>query len=144
MIQTLHKKGIGVRHGFRSGLEERVADQLKSLEIDFGYETKDSVINYEKPVTQHRYTPDFTFKEPVKIIIETKGRFLTADRQKHLLIKKQHPELDIRFVFSNSRARISKSSNTTYAAWCEKHGFKYADKLIPKDWLKEIKRNELK
>lgn len=135
---------IGVLHGFRSGLEEKVAEQLKELDIDFGYETKDSIINYEKPVTKHRYTPDFNFGKQSTIIIETKGRFLTADRQKHLLIKKQHPELDIRFVFSNSKSRISKSSKTTYAAWCEKHGFKYADKLIPKDWIKEIKKDGLK
>jgi hypothetical protein len=52
------------------------------------------------------------------------------------LIKQQHPELDIRFVFSNSRSRISKQSKTTYADWCEKNGFMFADKSIPKEWLK--------
>jgi hypothetical protein len=74
------------------------------------------------------------------LIIETKGRFVTEDRQKHLLIKAQHPELDIRFVFSNSRAKISKTSKTTYAAWCDKYGFKYADKRIPEAWLEESKQ----
>ena len=69
--------------------------------------------------------------------MESKGRFVTEDRQKHLLVKKQHPELDIRFVFSNPRARISKTSATTYAAWCDKHGFLYAEKFIPAAWLKE-------
>ena len=67
--------------------------------------------------------------------VETKGRFLTADRKKHLLIKAQYPELDIRFLFQNSNARISKSSKTTYADWCNKYGFKFADKTIPSDWL---------
>jgi hypothetical protein len=88
-----------------------------------------------KPEKKAKYTPDFLL--PNGIIVETKGRFLTEDRQKHLLIQAQHPELDIRFVFSNSRARISKASSTTYAMWCEKHGFRYADKLIPQAWLME-------
>ena len=55
---------------------------------------------------------------------------------KHLEIKKQHPELDIRFVFSNSRNKIEKRSKTTYGMWAEKHGFMYADKRIPDEWLK--------
>jgi hypothetical protein len=71
------------------------------------------------------------------MVIETKGRFVTADRQKHLLIKAQHPDRDIRFVFSNSKARISKTSATTYSAWCAKYGFKFADKRIPQEWLNE-------
>ena len=70
--------------------------------------------------------------------IESKGRFLTADKQKHILLRKQYPELDLRFVFSNSKTRISKKSRTTYAMWCQKHGFKYADKFIPESWIKEL------
>jgi hypothetical protein len=53
------------------------------------------------------------------------------------MVKRQHPLLDIRFVFSNSRTRISKQSRTTYALWCRSKGFKYADKLIPTSWLLE-------
>ena len=52
-------------------------------------------------------------------------------------VKEQHPELDIRFVFSNSKTKISKKSKTSYGMWCEKHGFPYANKLIPKDWINE-------
>lgn len=53
-------------------------------------------------------------------------------------VKRQHPEYDFRFVFNNSRAKISKVSNTTYGRWCEKNGFKYADKLVPQEWIDEI------
>ncbi len=120
-------------NGFRSGLEERIAQDLLEAGVEFTYE--DQVIRYEKPCKVARYTPDFVLENG--IIIEAKGRFLTADRQKHLLVQKQHPELDIRFVFSRSKERISKKSKTTYAAWCEKHGFKFADEKIPDDWLKE-------
>jgi len=51
------------------------------------------------------------------------------------LIKEQYPKLDIRFVFSRSKTKINKGSNTTYGMWADKYGFPYADKLIPKEWL---------
>jgi hypothetical protein len=51
------------------------------------------------------------------------------------LVKQQHPELDIRFVFTSSKSKISKNSKTTYADWCIKHGFKYSDKIIPDEWF---------
>lgn len=126
-------KEVGIQYGFRSGLEEAIAQQLNSKGVKFAFEER--TISYEKPSKKHKYTPDFEL--PNGIIIESKGRFITADRQKHLLVQSQHPELDIRFVFSNSRSRISKRSATTYAMWCEKHGFQFADKEIPDAWLKE-------
>jgi len=126
-------KQAAMKHGYRSGLEERIAEQLDKLGIDYTYEQVK--LTYIKPASKHVYTPDFVL--PNGIIVETKGRFLLADRQKHILVKKHNPTLDIRFVFSNSKARISKTSYTTYAAWCEKNGFKYADKTIPQEWLDE-------
>lgn len=121
----------GFKYGYRSGLEDRVSKQLKSLSVPVKYE--EMKIKYA--INEVRtYTPDFEI--PNGIIIETKGRFVVADRKKHLLIKKQHPDLDIRFVFSNSKAKINKGSKTTYGMWCEKHGFLYADKLIPEEWIK--------
>ncbi len=74
---------------------------------------------------------------PNGIIIEAKGIFDAADRAKHLLIKKQYPHLDIRFIFSNAKAKIYKGSKTTLTAWCEKYGYQYATKEIPAKWLKE-------
>jgi hypothetical protein len=124
-----------ISKGFRSGLEERIAQELTELGVGYTYE--EEVIEYLKPARVSKYTPDFVLENG--IIIETKGRFLTADRQKHLLIKKQHPDKDIRFVFSRSKTKISKQSKTTYADWCEKNGFLYADETIPEKWLKEAK-----
>lgn len=108
-----------------------MAGQLRAHGLEPKYE--ELVIEFERPARKSRYTADFQL--PNGIIIETKGRFVTADRQKHLLIKQQHPHLDIRFVFSNSRSRISKRSRTTYAMWCERNGFKYADRRVPDEWL---------
>lgn len=124
-----------LRHGYRSGLEEAIATQLEKSKIPYEYENKDNKITYTVPAKDHTYLPDF--KLPNGIIIETKGRFVLADRKKHELIKKQDPDLDIRLVFSNSNTRLSKASKTTYGMWCEKLGIPYANKQIPESWLKE-------
>ena len=137
MAKTLRQRDVGasargVKHGYRSGLEDRISEQLKGLSVPFKYE--EFKIKYE--VHEIRtYTPDFEL--PNGIIVESKGRFVAADRKKHLLVKKQHPELDIRFVFSNSKAKITKGSKTSYGDWCDKNGYIYADKLIPEGWIKE-------
>ena len=124
---------VGLTQGFRSGLEVQIADQLLKLGVEVAYESEK--ISFVKPARASKYTPDFIL--PNGIIIESKGRFVVADRQKHLIIKQQHPNLDIRFVFSSSRQKISKGSSTTYAMWCEKNGFLFDDKWIPLEWLEE-------
>lgn len=120
------------RMRFRSGLERRTAAWLRRRKLSFEYET----LKLKYLVSETRtYTPDFILSNG--IIIETKGRFLPSDRKKHLLIQKQHPALDIRFVFSNPNAKIRKGSKTSYADWCDKHGFLYAKETIPLEWTKE-------
>ncbi len=119
--------------GYRSGLEELIAKQLEAAGIPVAFEA--IRVPYIKPSKPSRYSPDFVL--PNGVIIESKGRFVTADRQKHLFIKAQHPDLDIRFVFSNPNARIGKKSTTTYGMWCEKAGFQYAARTIPAAWLRE-------
>ena len=126
-------KWVARVHGFKSGLEENISQQISDKGLEVKYESE--TLTYTIPASLHTYHPDF--KLPNGIIVETKGRFVIADRKKHLLIKQQHPELDIRFVFSNSRNKINKSSKTTYADWCVKNGFKYADKVIPEEWFNE-------
>ena len=124
------RRAIGT---YRSGLEKKVAEYLTKLKVAYTYEKVK--LKYTKPVTKHTYTPDFVLSNG--IIIETKGIFDSTDRKKHLYVRDQHPGKDIRFVFSNSRAKLYKGSKTTYADWCTKQGFKYADKLIPKEWIHE-------
>ena len=131
--KSLSADQVGIKYGFRSGLEERVAADLTEKSVGFSFEA--IKIPYTKPESVHSYTPDFVTENG--IIVEAKGRYLTEDRQKQLLVKKQNPDLDIRFVFSNSKAKINKRSTTTYADWCSKNGFKYADKLVPQEWLEE-------
>lgn len=128
------QQDASLKYGWRSGLEEAIGEQLDSLKIDYSYESL--VIPFVQPTKPRKYTPDYIITSN-GIIIETKGRFVTADRQKHLLVKAQYPDLDIRFVFSNSRQRISKQSATTYGLWAEQKGFKYSNKTVPANWLYE-------
>jgi hypothetical protein len=120
-------------HHYRSGLERSIGDALKRQGVPFDYEP--FKIEYEVPTRVAKYNPDFVLSNG--IIIEAKGRFETKDRQKHIRIKKQHPDLDIRFVFNNPKATISKTSKTTYAMWCDRNGFQYAKNLVPEEWINE-------
>ena len=67
---------------FRSGLEERTAKYLKKLKVKFTYE---KIKIRWQDLRYRTYTPDFVLANG--IIVETKGRFITSDRQKHLMIK---------------------------------------------------------
>ncbi len=125
------------KYGYRSGLELKISEYLQELKIKFLYEG--IKIEWED-LAYRTYTPDFVL--PNGIIIETKGRFTVADRRKHKCIKKQHPDLDIRFVFTNSKCKLQKGAKTSYAQWCIKHGFQYYDRIIPEDWLKEKGKNK--
>lgn len=138
--KTSTSRSVGYRLGFRSGLEDRVSKQITEAGLKLLYET--DKVNYVVPARDAKYTPDF--KLPKKggfFYIETKGIWTVQDRAKHLLIQKQHPDLDIRFVFSNQNAKLYKGSPTSYASYCEKHNFRYANKVIPEAWLLEAKES---
>lgn len=122
----------GIKEGYRSGIELDIAKQLDDLK--YAYEYEKHKIKWVD-LKMRTYTPDFMLENG--IIIESKGRFVANDRRKHLEIKRQYPDLDIRFVFSNSRQKLYKGAKSSYGDWCKKYGFKYAEKLIPKEWLYE-------
>lgn len=122
----------GVANGYRSGLEETTMVDLQTRAPGTEYEKLKVKYRIERDAT---YTPDFRL--PNGIIVETKGRFLASDRTKHLLVKAQRPDLDIRFLFQRASTRLSKTSPTTYAMWAEKNGFLWCEKRVPDAWIKE-------
>lgn len=73
----------------------------------------------------HHYTPDWTVSPTA--FIETKGIWTGTDRTKMLEMKKQHPHITVLMAFQKPDKTISKHSKTTYAAWCDKHGFQWCD-----------------
>ena len=97
------------KYGYRSGLEKKLSDELKALNVKFSYESLK--IEWED-LAYRTYTPDFILDNG--IIIESKGMFTAMDRRKHIAIKRQHPKLDIRFVFENSRRKLRKGAKSTY------------------------------
>ena len=127
---------IARKNGYRSGLEDTVANYLKEHKVIFLYEKVK--IEWED-LAYRTYTPDFVLNNG--IIIETKGIFTVADRRKHVCIKKQHPSLDIRFVFTNSNRKLRKGAKSSYAEWCIRYGFRFYNRIIPEDWLKEKGKN---
>ena len=61
---------------------------------------------------------------------------MLEDRKKHLFIRKQHPQIDIRFVFDNPNRKLYKGGKMTYGDWCDKHSFIYCKQgLIPDNWF---------
>jgi len=117
---------------YRSGLEKDTSLVLAKCQKAVRYEQ----LKIEWEDLHYRtYTPDFQLDNG--ILIETKGLFDSADRNKHMEVRKQHPELDIRLVFSNSKAKLYKGAKSTYSNWCDKQGFLWAHRVIPEGWLKE-------
>ena len=97
------------KYGYRSGLEHKLSVYLDELKVSYLYEQ--IKIEWED-LAYRTYTPDFVLDNG--IIIEPKGMFTAADRRK-----------------------LRKGAKSTYAEWCIKYGFKYYDRIIPEDWLKE-------
>lgn len=128
---------VKLKSGFRSKFEESIAKQLEGAGVPFTYESEK--LEYIVPARKATYTPDFFL--PNGIILEAKGRFRdTGERQKLIHVKQAHPEKDLRLIFQNANLPIYTGSPTTYAEWAESHGFPWADKRIPDEWIKEAKR----
>lgn len=92
-----------------------------------------------KYVTERKYKPDFRLRtrSGKYIYVESKGYWTGAERSKHLAVVAQNPDLDLRLVFMNANNKLNKRSKTTYAGWCDKHGVKWAEKQIPREWYRE-------
>ena len=131
-----------IAKGYRSGLEEQAAEQIAQAGLKVEYET--DKVSYTWPERQSTYHPDFKLpsKDGGFFYCETKGIWPVEERQKWHLLHEQHPDIDFRLVFSNQNAKLYKGSPTTYAAYCDKHGFTYANKTIPEEWLNESLEQE--
>lgn len=121
----------------RSGAEAKVARQLDALGVGVEHETERLAY-----VKQHEYIPDFTL--PNGILVEVKGWTpgwaSGADRAKLLLIMEQHPEIDLRIVWSSTRfanGLIRSGAKTTNNEWAARQGIPTAVGTVPVEWLEE-------
>jgi hypothetical protein len=147
----MSKPALTIEPNFRSGLEKKVADQLEAQGVAYQHEAK--WVRYIVPSREAKYLPDFCFDD-CPILIEAKGRFGggnpkfkqpatdgAKERQKLILLKEQHPDLDIRIVFQRAATPIYPGSKTTYAKWAADHGFRFSDKgVVPAEWIEDIKQ----
>ncbi len=114
----------------RSGYERAVAASLIERGIAYKYESV--TIPY---VTNHKYTPDFILTNGV--MVEAKGYFTAKDRTKLIIVRRLHPHADIRLLFQRPQNKLKSGSNTTYAEWCDRRDFIWAEgPHIPKEWTK--------
>ncbi|MDE7064509.1 MAG: endonuclease [Desulfovibrionaceae bacterium] len=122
---------VRVATGYRSRYEADVAAALQTCGADAEYEP--GRIPYDVHLTAH-YKPDWVLRAQA-ILLEAKGEFPKADRDKMLLLKQQYPHLDIRFIFQNPNAKTT--GRQTCATWADVHGFKWCGGPgIPPAWLK--------
>jgi len=120
----------------RSKLEERFEVILQDLDVQYEYEV--TRIPYTVPESHHTYTVDWTLLNGK--LIETKGYLSDhAERRKYVLLKEQHPELDLRFVFDNPN-KLCGGTKMTHGKWAEKYNFQYCsikDTDQIKHWINE-------
>ena len=129
----------------RSGLEDRIKEDLEKKGIKYEYESikykyiKEQCPNCGTIIKMGTYTPDFIIPRTtgIRLVVESKGRFTSSDRTKMQRVKRDNPTEDIRFVFQRDQI-IRKGSTTRYGAWATKNGFQYSiGEEVPKEWLKD-------
>ena len=116
--------------GHRSQLETRVEDALQSQGLSFRYE-KESFVYYRKG----RYTPDFTVDGEHPFHIEVKGAWYPEDRSRILAVVTNNPDMRLLVALQAPNNKITKTSSTTYAMWCQKHGICWCTIPIPQEVL---------
>ena len=103
----------------RSKLEERFEVILQDMGVQYEYEV--TKIPYVIPESHHTYTVDWTTLNGK--LLETKGYLSDhTERRKYVLLKEQHPELDLRFVFDNPN-KLCGGTKMSHAKWADKYGF---------------------
>lgn len=120
----------------RSKLELKFEEILKDFEVEYDYEV--TKIPYTIPESKHTYTVDWTLLNGM--LLETKGYLSNhQERYKYVLLKQQHPDLDLRFVFDNPNKLVG-GTKMTHAKWAEKYNFKWCgikDVEQIHSWVKE-------
>jgi hypothetical protein len=134
----MDKPALQLETEYRSRLERKIANQLQAEGVAFEYEG--FKVDYIVPQRKAKYLPDFPVAGRT-ILLEGKGYMDADDRKKLINIRESNPGIDIRLVFERAQNKIHKKSPTTYAKWCDSHGFLWCDKgTIPPEWIEEIKQ----
>lgn len=112
---------------FKSGFERSIDANLRSRGKKYSYET------LELPYILHgTYHPDFMIGS---VVVEAKGLLDRDSRRKMIAIRKQYPNLDIRFLFQEAAKKVP-GTKMTHGQWAERNGYPWAEGTeIPEDWF---------
>lgn len=114
---------------FKSGFERSIDADLRARRVVFTYE------ELEFPYVLHgTYHPDFFLKK-TGIVVEAKGVLDRESKRKMIAIRKQYPDLDIRFLFMNASKKVP-GTKQTHGQWATRNGFLWAEGQIPEDWVR--------
>lgn len=130
MKKQPRKRKPKLKYGCRSKFEVAVAEQLDKLGLLFEYETEKYA--YTVPAKPRKYLIDFKVGD---VILEVKGYLDYDDQLKMLLVKEQHPNIRIMFLFQKPYQKLPRRK-ITHAEWAEKHGFEWTSLEKLKDALK--------
>lgn len=121
----------------KSDFEFDLYNSVKDKHPDTEYETEK--FHY---ILEYDYIPDLIIPlKKGKLYIEAKGNGRAFDagvQKKMIAVKKQHPDKDIRIVFYRDGPVGNKRKDGSFkkqSEWAEDHGFPWAIKNIPEDWL---------
>ncbi len=132
-------------HGesFASKAECEFAKDLETKDINWEYEPE-KFEWWPPPVKVRTYTPDFKIvrADGSYFYVEFKGYLRPGDKTKMRAIKKQNPDVDIRFVFMNAYKYASKNirkdgTRQMYHEWATMYGYQWAHQVMPQEWLDE-------
>lgn len=115
---------------YKSGFERSFEANLRSRGIKFRYES--IKVPY---VLERTYNPDFEMVD-YAFLIETKGLLDRDSKAKMIAVKKQNPDLDVRFVFMKADKRIP-GTKETHGAWASRNGFLWAESTAPEEWFEQ-------
>lgn len=107
----------------RSVLEAKVIEDLLARGVPFQYEAV--TVPYRGGAAH--YTPDLHLGPPAStgVFVEIKGRLTPQDQDKHLKVREEHPDMDVRFVFG---------ALGDGPRWAERHGFEWNIGTVPLEW----------
>lgn len=131
------------RRVIKNEFELKLYKQIKNLK---GPKDKLEYETEQVPYTiDYVYEPDFiiTRKDGSKLYVEAKGngRAWTPQVQRKMIaVKQQHPDLDIRIVFFSDGAMGQRRKDGSFrrqSDWATQHGFPFAIRDVPKEWLED-------
>lgn len=113
----------------KSGFERSIDADLRARKVEFTYE------ELELPyILNGTYHPDFFLKK-TGIVVEAKGVLDRESKRKMIAIRKQYPDLDIRFLFMNASKKVP-GTKQTHGEWATRNGYEWAEGKIPEEWVK--------